>query len=362
MIARRRVAGLVLALAVAAGCAGAASPRREAPALPPVTPAQLAGQRLVFAFSGTRVPPELERRIRRGEAAGVILFGGNIASRPALRRLTRDLQAIPRPPGLQAPLLVMIDQEGGLVQRLDGPPGASASAMGRMAPGAVRTLGRATGRLLRSVGVNVDLAPVADVARPGSAIGGQLRSFGPDPARVGLLASAFASGLADAGVAATAKHFPGLGSSAETTDEAPVRITLPRARLRAVDLAPYADLVRARVPLVMLATAVYPALDRRPAALSRIVVRGELRTRLGFRGVTVTDALDTPALAPFGGPAAAAAAAAAAGSDVILMGSYAQSVRAAAALQAGLRSGRLREEPFRDAVARILALRARLPS
>jgi len=126
-------------------------------------------------------------------------------------------------------------------------------------------------------------------------------------------------------------------------------------------MAPYADLVRARVPLVMLATAVYPALDRRPAALSRVVVRGELRNRLGFRGVTVTDALDTPALAPFGGTAAAAAAAAAAGCDVILTGGYAQGARAAAAMAAGLRSGRLREGPFRASVARILALRADLP-
>jgi beta-N-acetylhexosaminidase len=315
----------------------------------------------VFAFSGTRIPPELERRIRRGEAAGVILFGGNIASRAALRELTRELQAIPRPPGLRAPLLVMTDQEGGLVQRLAGPPGASAAAMGRMSAAAVQTLGRATGRLLRSTGVNVDLAPVADVARPGSVIGRQLRSFGGDPARVGALAGAFATGLADAGVAATGKHFPGLGAAAVTTDEAPVQIALTRAQLRAVDLAPYADLVRARVPLVMLSTAVYPALDRRPAALSRVVVQGELRGRLGVRGVTVTDALDTPPLAPFGGTAAAAAAAAAAGCDLILTGSYSEGVRAADAMTAGLRSGRLRQEPFHESVARILALRAGLP-
>jgi beta-N-acetylhexosaminidase len=225
----------------------------------------------------------------------------------------------------------------------------------------VRALGRATGRLLRSVGVNVDLAPVADVAPPRSVIGGQLRSFGGDPARVGQLASAFATGLAGAGVAATGKHFPGLGAAAVTTDEAPVQIALTRAQLRAVDLAPYADLVRARVPLVMLSTAVYPALDRRPAALSRVVVQGELRGRLGFRGVTVTDALDTPALAPCGGPAAAAAAAAAAGCDLILTGSYSEGVRAADAMTAGLRSGRLRQEPFHESVARILALRAGLP-
>jgi beta-N-acetylhexosaminidase len=353
-----------------AGCAGAGAPAAPvgaaerpdaAGALADLTPAQLAGQRLVFAFAGTRPPPELELRIRRGQAAGVILFGANVESLPALARLTRRLQAIPRPASLRAPLLVMIDQEGGLVRRLVGPPVASAAAMGRMAPEAVRAAGRATGRLLRSVGVNVNLAPVADVARPGSAIGGQGRSFGRDPARVGTLASAFATGLAAAGVAAAPKHFPGLGAAPRTTDDAPVRIALPRSTLRLVDEAPFAALVRAQVPLVMLGTAVYPALDDRPAALSRRVVEGELRNRLAFRGVTITDALDTPALAPAGGPAAAAVAAAGAGSDLVLMAGYADSVRAASALEAALRSGRLRAGPFRAAVARTLALRARLP-
>src|SRR5438309_2238716 len=177
----------------------------------------------------------LELRIRRGQAAGVILFGANIESLPALARLTRRLQAIPRPRGLCAPLLVMIDQEGGQVRRLAGPPVASAAAMGRRTPGAVRAAGRATGRLLRSVGVNVDLAPVADVARPGSAIGAEGRRFGADAARVAVIASAFANGLADAGVAAAPKHFPGIGAASRTTDDASVRIALPRSALRAID-------------------------------------------------------------------------------------------------------------------------------
>jgi beta-N-acetylhexosaminidase len=291
----------------------------------------------------------------------VILFGANVESLPALARLARLLQAIPRPPGLRAPLLVMIDQEGGLVKRLAGPPAVSAAAMGRLPPGAVRAAGLATGRLLRSVGVNVNLAPVADVGRPGSAIAAQGRSFGSDPARVAARASAFAAGLAAAGVAAAPKHFPGLGAAPRSTDDEVVRIALPRSTLRAVDERPFAALTRTGVPLMMMSTAVYPSLDRRPAALSRRIVQGELRGRLGFRGVTITDALDTPALAPAGGPAEAAVVAAAAGSDLVLMAGYADAVRAAAGLEAALRSGRLRPGPFREAVARTLALRAGLP-
>src|SRR5205085_5839532 len=161
--------------------------------------------------------------------------------------------------------------------------------------------------------------------------------------------------------AAAPKHFPGIGAASRTTDDASVRIALPRSALRAIDGAPFAALIRTQVPLVMLGTAVYPALDDRPAALSRIVVRGELRNRLGFRGVTMTDALDTPAIAPAGGPSAAAVAAAAAGADLVLMAGYADGVGAAEALEAAPRPGRLRAGPFRVAVARTLALRARLP-
>ena len=148
---------------------------------------------------------------------------------------------------------------------------------------------------MRAAGANVDLAPVADVARPGSVLAGQGRTFGTTAAAVAGAAAAFAGGLREAGVAATAKHFPGLGAATETTDAAAVRITVPARRLRSVDMAPFAALIRRHVPLVMLGTAVYPSLDPdAPAALSRPIATGQLRDRLGFDGVTVTDALDTP--------------------------------------------------------------------
>ncbi|MGC1853308.1 MAG: glycoside hydrolase family 3 N-terminal domain-containing protein, partial [Solirubrobacterales bacterium] len=125
-----------------------------------LTLGQLAGQRIVFGFSGARPPARVERMIRAGAVAGVILFSDNLPGRAAGRRLIHRLQAIPRPPGLRDPLLVMTDQEGGLVKRVAGAPTTSARTMGARGPAFSRTEGRRTAANLRDLGVNVDLAPV----------------------------------------------------------------------------------------------------------------------------------------------------------------------------------------------------------
>lgn len=345
------IGGLLTALLVAAAPATAAD----------LSPAQLAGQRVVYGFAGTSPPPELVARVRAGEAGAVLLLGGNIAGLDGARELTAGLQAIPRPPGLRAPLLVMVDQEGGLVRRLPGPPEERAQELGARGPAAARSAGAAAGRLLWAAGANVNLAPVADVARPGSALARDGRLFAASPGAVAGAAAAFADGLRAAGVAATAKHFPGLGAATETTDAAPVTIALPARELRAVDMAPFGVLVRRGVPLVMLGTAVYPAIDpSAPAALSRPVVQGELRGRLGFAGVTVTDALDTPALAPVGGPGAVAVRAAGAGNDLVMYTGLGNGVAAAAALRGEIAAGAPARARAEEAVARVLALRERL--
>jgi beta-N-acetylhexosaminidase len=319
---------------------------------------QLAGQRVVFAFAGTAPPPALIARIRRGEAAGVILFSRNVSDRARLRALVARLQRVPRPHGHRAPLLVMVDQEGGRVRRVPGAPTASARRLGRQPAERVERIGRATGRSLRAVGVNVDLAPVADVARPGSAMERDERTFGRDPARVGAAARAYARGLMATGVAATAKHFPGFGAPRASTDDHPVRVRLSAGTLRRVDGPPFDGLIADGVPLVMLSTAVYPALARRPAALSSRVVVGELRRARGFAGVTISDALDTPALAGFGGPPATAVLAARAGVDLLVYaGGYAAGDAAARALARAIRRGAIARGAAEEAAGRVLALR-----
>ncbi len=339
-----------------------------APAAVPVdtaalTPAQLAGQRIVYAFEGTSPPPALVRRIRRGEAGSVILFASNAPTNAAARALVRRLQAIPRPAAVDRPLLVMVDQEGGPVRRLTGPPSRSGAQLGAAGPDAARAAGRAAGRLLRSVGANVDLAPVADVGRPGSALLGENRIAGTAPARVARVTVAFATGLAQAGVAAAPKHFPGFGAATVNTDDAPARITVPAAGLRRVDMLPFQALIDRGVPMVMLSTAVYTALDAaHPAALSRRIATGELRRRMGFRGVSVSDDLDTPALAASGGTATVAVTAARAGTDMLIFVGQAAGPRAARGIASALASGALARPAAERSVARILALRAALPA
>lgn len=317
----------------------------------------LAGERIVLGFGGAAVPSRVATAIRRGRVAGVVLFSDNLPSRAAGRRLVADLQRIRRPPPLRDPLLIMVDQEGGLVKRLPGAPAVSAAEMGARAAAYSREQGRRTATNLRGVGINVDLAPVLDVARPGGTIAATERGFGSTAAAVTESAIPFATGLERGGVAATAKHFPGLGAAPENTDFAVQRIGLSRQTLRAVDEAPYRAFVAAGGDLVMLGTAIYPAFSPDPAAFARPIATGELRDRLGFEGVSITDALDSVAVRTFGGPAEAGVAAARAGSDLLLFTEPGPAARAWRALMAKLRGRALDRGEFEAAAQRVLDLR-----
>jgi beta-N-acetylhexosaminidase len=358
---RRRIALGALALGAAAAFAfGATLGDGRAPRVDPLStlPAsQLAGQRIVVGLSGDGVPPALRGAIHRGEVAGVVLFAANFPSRDAGRRLIRRLQAIPRPPALRDPLLIMADQEGGLVKRVGGAPSASAARMGQRGAAFSRRQGRLTARNLRDVGVNVDLAPVLDVARPGGTIAATERGFGATAQRVTATAVPFAEALQAGGVAATGKHFPGFGAATENTDFAVERIDLSKAKLRAVDEVPYRAFAEAGGELVMLSTAIYPAFSARPAAFTRAIATGELRNRIGFEGVSITDALNTVAVDSFGGPVKGGLAAAAAGVDLLLFAELGPARRAHRALVARLRSGRLDRDEFEQSAQRVLDLR-----
>jgi beta-N-acetylhexosaminidase len=325
-----------------------------------LTPAQLAGERVVVGIDGTGLTAELKGAIRSGKVAGVVLFEADFPSRAAGRKLIKNLQAIPRPALLSGfPLLVMTDQEGGQVKRVSGAPEASAATMGAEGAGFARREGGATAKNLRSLGVNVDLAPVLDVARPGGVIADTERGFGSTRAQVAATAVPFATGLQDGGVAATAKHFPGLGAASENTDFEAQRIGLSKAELREVDEAPYRAYINAGGELVMLSTAIYPAFGDRPAAFNRRIATGELRGRLGFRGVTITDSLGSTAVAEFGGQREAAVDGAAAGDDLLLFNDLPSALAGHEALVKQLGKG-LKRPRFEAAVQRVLRLRASL--
>jgi beta-N-acetylhexosaminidase len=330
---------------------------------PRLTDAQLAGQHVVFPFAGHTPPRALLARIRRGEAAGVIFLGANLGTPAQVRALTRTLRRVPRPAGLRAPLLLMVDQEGGSVQRLPGAPSRSAPAMAATGrPSVALAEGRATAATLRAAGMNVDLAPVVDVVRPESALHAEGRGFGSSAGAAARFGAAFARGLRAGGVAATAKHFPGFGAAPVNTDLAAVRIAVGLRELRAVDRLPFESAIRAGAGLVMLSSAIYPALSRAPAVLSARVVQRELREGLGFKGVTISDDLEAPAFASRGGTSGAALAATRAGVDLLLFArTYDGADRAARALTDGLRSGRVDRGALEASLARVLALRAPLP-
>ncbi|HET7418290.1 MAG TPA: glycoside hydrolase family 3 N-terminal domain-containing protein [Solirubrobacterales bacterium] len=368
-VARRRgvaavaLLGLALAaFALGASCGNGSSSKAERPGrAETLSPNQLAGQRVVVGVSGTSPNSRLNAAIRKGRVAGVVLFAENFPSRAAGARLISQLQAIPRPRKLNDPLLVMVDQEGGQVKRLSGAPSASAAEMGARGAAFSARQGRRTAADLRDVGVNVDLAPVLDVARPGGVIAETERGFGATAARVSATAIPFAEALEAGGIAATGKHFPGFGAARENTDFSVERIDLSKRELRAVDEQPYAAFVAAGGKLVMLSTAIYPAYSSRPAAFTRAIATGELRERFGFEGVTITDALETPAVDHFGSSGEAAVAGARAGDDLLLFARLGPAEAAYRALLAKLKVGALKRPPFEEAVERVLDLRAELP-
>ena len=324
-------------------------------------PGELAGERVVVGIDGTGITPELRAAIAKGQIAGVVLFEADFPSRAAGRALIDELQAIPRPRRLaHLPLLVMTDQEGGEVKRVGGPPQGSAAVIGREGPASARRQGRLTAANLKSLGVTVDLAPVLDVGRAGGVIADTDRAFADTAAGVARTAVPFAEGLQDGGVAATAKHFPGLGAATENTDFEAQTLSLSRGELWDVDMPPYRAYIASGGRLVMLATAIYPALSPRPAAFSRRIATGELRGRLGFHGVTITDSLGSTAVAEFGGQREAAVDGAAAGDDLLLFDDLPSALEGHDALVDQLAKGDLKRAPFLAAAGRVLRLRAEL--
>jgi beta-N-acetylhexosaminidase len=275
-----------------------------ASAAPPLH--RVAGSVVVSALASAPKESYLAH-VRNGDIGGVILTQ-HWSSSAAMLAVTRQVKAAACAGG--APLLVAVDQEGGAIRRLPwAEPAASARELGGTSTAHIATEGRATAAALRRAGVDIDLAPVTDTQlSPRSFLGD--RTFSSDPTVVARAAAAFVSGVQSGHVAATAKHFPGLGAATENTDDHAVSI-------RRVRLQPFRSAIGAGVQLVMVSNATYPLLDPSglPAVFSAKIVTGLLRGQLGFDGVVVTDALDapTPAATPH-----APARAIAAGVDLLL--------------------------------------------
>jgi beta-N-acetylhexosaminidase len=330
----------------------------------------MAGQRVIYSYQGLTPPAGLLRLIRHGEAAGVIFFAANISSLAQIGAVIGELDRADASKlnPVRSPLLLMTDQEGGVVRRLPGAPVLSEKQIGESADPAAEAAAAGSGAAanLHGVGMNVNLAPVLDVyRRAGNFIDQFGRSYSKYRRVVSQLGADFIRAQQLGGVAATAKHFPGLGAAAtkQDTDVRPVTLRLSKTTIRNVDELPYRAPIRTGVKLVMASWAVYPALDpTRPAGLSSTIIQGELRQRLGFAGVTITDALEAGALGAFGTISQRGVLAAQAGMDLLLCSgqTVSEGDQAVDGLVQAYRDGTLQHAAFRASLRRILALRAGL--
>jgi beta-N-acetylhexosaminidase len=256
------------------------------------------GELIIYGFEGTRAPAPLLERLAGGRAAGVVLFARNLGTLDEIDALTRALHAAA--PAGGPPIVLALDQEGGRVQRVRAPltvwpPMAHAGE--RDDEKLSEAVGRALGAEVAALGFNVDFAPVLDVhTNPANPIIGD-RAFGREPRAAARQALAFWRGLESAGVRGCGKHFPGHGDTATDSHLELPHVDADERRLRATELVPFQLGAAAGVPMMMTAHVVYPAIDARPATLSRRWLAEILRGELGFGGVIVSDDLDMKAVA-----------------------------------------------------------------
>ncbi|HEX4718019.1 MAG TPA: glycoside hydrolase family 3 N-terminal domain-containing protein [Thermoleophilaceae bacterium] len=355
-------AALVVGIVVGAG-GGSSKPKPSvAAAKPPAQAVKKAkglslerqiGEILMIAFHGTTPPGYVQRALRQGRASGVILFRANAATPASTRALTRRLQRAGR-----HRVLIATDQEGGPIRILPWvPPTASQGATPTEL--AAKTQAHAAARGLTDAGVNVTLAPVADVGGQGSVMTG--RAFPGGAADVSALTRAAVSGYRGTEVAPTLKHFPGLGEAGSNTDDKPVTISSPRAALATRDLPPFAAGIKAGAPLVMASHALFTGLDpKNIASQSKPILTTLLRGKLGFKGVVVTDSMEAAAVLARSSIELAALRSVAAGADLLLLTGPGSFPVVYKQLLTGAKQSKRFRARVAEAAARVIALKRSL--
>ncbi|URM34545.1 glycoside hydrolase family 3 protein [Cytobacillus firmus] len=314
----------------------------------------------------TKMLPEIEKLVKDYHLGGVILFRENVVTTEQTATLVSDYQKAADKFGL----LMTIDQEGGIVTRLQ----SGTDMPGNMALGAARSeeisrkVGKAIGEELSSLGINMNFAPVMDVNNnPDNPVIG-VRSFGEDPQLVADLGVAYTEGLQSAGVAATAKHFPGHGDTAVDSHLGLPEVPHDKERLKEVELYPFQKGMEAGVDAIMTAHVTFPKIDDTkaiskktgeeiavPATLSYKVLTELMREEMGYEGVITTDAMNMNAIAEHFGPVDAAVRAVKAGTDIVLMPVGLQEV--AEGLLNAVENGEISEKRIESSVERILTLK-----
>ncbi|WP_082341156.1 glycoside hydrolase family 3 protein [Sporosarcina globispora] len=314
----------------------------------------------------TEMLPEIEQLVKDYHLGGVILFRENVVTTEQTAKLVSDYQEAAEKYGL----LMTIDQEGGIVTRLQ----SGTDMPGNMALGAAnseeisRKVGKAIGEELAALGINMNFAPVMDVNNnPDNPVIG-VRSFGEDPQLVADMGVAYTEGLQSAGVAATAKHFPGHGDTAVDSHLGLPEVPHDKERLKEVELYPFQKGMEAGIDAIMTAHVTFPKIDDTkaiskktgeeiavPATLSYKVLTELMREEMGYKGVITTDAMNMNAIADHFGPVDAAIRAVKAGTDIVLMPVGLKDV--AEGLLNAVENGEISEKRIESSVERILTLK-----
>ena len=328
--------------------------------------AEQIGQVLTIGFHATTPPQKVIDLIQQQHIGNIILFKRNIQNAQQVYELTQHLQRIAREAGHRYPLLIMIDQENGMVRRF----GHSATIFpGNMALGAIGSeqvaydIAVATGRELQALGINMNLAPDVDVNNNSANPVIGVRSFGEDPQLVARLGAAMVKGYHDAGIITTLKHFPGHGDTAIDSHLALPIIPYTMERLETIELVPFRHAIQAGADSIMIAHMYLPALmqdEMVPATVSHAIVTGLLREKLGFTGLIVSDCMEMHALSRVVGTEQGTVQALRAGIDLVLLShGYVHQQGSIRAIHEAIEDGTLAVDRIRDAAERVLQLKAR---
>ncbi|MHB8142272.1 MAG: glycoside hydrolase family 3 protein [Thermoleophilia bacterium] len=320
------------------------------------------GQMMMIGFEGKSINISLKNMIANDHIGNVILFGPNIDSDQQVAALDASLQQLAVADKLPAQLMIATDQEGGKIRRLaDIGPQYSEPVIGSMGivSGTAYQHQSAleAARQLKQLGINADLAPVADVSSGDKSIMID-RSFGNDPRLVSELTGTTVRSFNQEKLISCVKHFPGLGSVVTDPEEELPTIASDNSTIDSQDLPPFTEAIKDGAPMVMVTHVSVPALDpsMTPASLSRPIITDLLRNQLGFQGVIITDDLEMGAISIE--PGEAAVSAIAAGADMVMFAHTPQKQQQAYdAIVAAVKSGRLSEEIINAAVMRILQMK-----
>ena len=375
MVLRRGAIAVVLVLAATAGLwlllfrsddeepAGAPAPEPARASGPMaelaarLTSAELADQVVLLGFEGTDASAPFLDKVRARQLGGVLIDRENWLDSATGTALAGGIRAAGRE-GDRIPPLIVTSQEGGRYRALaDLPPEETQLEIGdSRSAQAAEDWATGTAEALAAAGIDLNLAPLADVATLDSAVSD--RAFSDDPAATAELTAASVRGCRAVGVACAVLHFPGLGAASQDTSRGPATVGLDPASLEARDLVPFEAAFAERVPAVVLSLALYTAYDPvTPGALAEPVATGLLRHELGFEGVAITDDLGAGAVRAGQGVDAAAVDALAAGADLVQIGSPGDQAGLRKRILAALASGELPRARLREAATRVLELK-----